>query len=149
MPPPPKPHRAALFEAMPWGGQLGLLLAGSLLLAALFALVHLPAALLLGPMIAGIILGSNGARLSLPRRAVFASQTIVGCLIARSITGDIVHAFLRDWPLLLATVLTPNYTDTLGGKNASATYSVVAYDAAGNTSTPAVATYAAAAAPAG
>jgi uncharacterized protein len=106
MPPPPKPHRAALFEAMPWGGQLGLLLAGSLLLAALFALVHLPAALLLGPMIAGIILGSNGARLSLPRRAVFASQTIVGCLIARSITGDIVHAFLRDWPLLLATVLT-------------------------------------------
>jgi membrane AbrB-like protein len=105
MPPAPKPRRAALFEAMPWGGQCALLLAGSLLLAALFAVARLPAALLLGPMIAAIILGSNGACLSVPRRAVFASQTIVGCLIARSITGDIVHAFLRDWPLLLATVL--------------------------------------------
>jgi membrane AbrB-like protein len=105
MPPAPKPRRAAWFEAMPWGGQGGLLLAGSLLLAVLFSMARLPAALLLGPMIAAIVLGSNGARLSVPRRAVFACQTIVGCLIARSITGDIVHAFLRDWPLLLATVL--------------------------------------------
>ena len=105
MPPAPKPRRPALFASMPWGWQWGLLFAGSLLLAALFARAHLPAALLLGPMIAAIILGSNGARLQLPHRAVFACQTIVGCLIARSITGDIVHAFLRDWPLLLATVL--------------------------------------------
>jgi uncharacterized protein len=65
----------------------------------------LPAALLLGPMLAGIILGSNGASIRVPRLAVFAAQTLVGCLIARSITGDIVHAFLKDWPLLLATVL--------------------------------------------
>src|SRR5262249_33270634 len=40
-----------------------------------------------------------------PRLAVYAAQTIVGCLIARSITGDIVHAFLKDWPLLLGAVL--------------------------------------------
>src|SRR5262245_8156467 len=105
MPPAPKPRRPARFETLPWAGQWGLLLAGSLLLAALFARAHLPAALLLGPMIAAIILGSNGARLRVPRRAVFACQTIVGCLIARSITGDIVTAFLKDWPLLLATVL--------------------------------------------
>jgi uncharacterized protein len=105
MPSAPKPRRAAWFEAMPLAGQCGLLLAGSLLLAVLLTVARLPAALLLGPMIAAIVLGSNGARLSVPRRAVFACQTIVGCLIARSITGDIVHAFLRDWPLLLATVL--------------------------------------------
>jgi uncharacterized protein len=105
MPPAAKPRRTAWFEAMPLGRQCGLLLAGSLLLAVLLTAARLPAALLLGPMIAAIVLGSNGARLSVPRRAVFACQTIVGCLIARSITGDIVHAFLRDWPLLLATVL--------------------------------------------
>ena len=85
--------------------QWSLLVAGSLLLAAIFAMARLPAALLLGPMLAGIVLSSNGGRIGVPRRAVYASQTIVGCLIARSITGDIVHAFLKDWPLLLGTVL--------------------------------------------
>jgi uncharacterized protein len=105
MTPPPKPRSAAVFARVsrPW--QWSILLAGSVLLAALFAAAALPAALLLGPMSAGIVLGSNGARIGVPRVAVFAAQTIVGCLIARSITGDIVHAFLRDWPLLLAAVL--------------------------------------------
>jgi uncharacterized protein len=89
--------------------------AGSLLLAAIFTMAHLPAALLLGPMLAGIVLSSNGARIGVPRRAVYASQTIVGCLIARSITGDIVHAFLKDWPLLLGTVLVIILTSGLIG----------------------------------
>jgi uncharacterized membrane protein AbrB (regulator of aidB expression) len=41
---------------------------GSLLLAAIFTMAHLPAALLLGPMLAGIVLSSNGARIGVPRR---------------------------------------------------------------------------------
>jgi membrane AbrB-like protein len=95
--------------------QWSLLVVGSLLLAAIFTMAHLPAALLLGPMLAGIVLSSNGARIGVPRRAVYASQTIVGCLIARSITGDIVHAFLKDWPLLLGTVLVIILTSGLIG----------------------------------
>ena len=43
---------------------------------------------------------------------------------------------------LLATVQAPGYTDTLGGKSRTATYTVVAFDAAGNTSAPAEAAYA-------
>ena len=43
---------------------------------------------------------------------------------------------------LLATVQAPGYTDTLGGKSPTATYTVVAVDAAGNTSAPAEAPYA-------
>ena len=41
------------------------------------------------------------------RRAlpVLAAQTIVGCLVARAITGDIVLAFVKDWPLFLGVVL--------------------------------------------
>ena len=92
-----------------------LLVVGSLLLAAIFAMARLPAALLLGPMIAGIVLGSNGARIGVPRLAVYAAQTIVGCLIARSITSDIVHAFLKDWPLLLGAVLIIILTSSLVG----------------------------------
>ena len=104
MTPPAKPP-AARFQNAPWLRQWGLLVLGSLLFAAILTTARLPAALLLGPMLAGILLGSNGASIRVPRLAVFAAQTIVGCLIARSITGDIVYAFVKDWPLLLATVL--------------------------------------------
>jgi uncharacterized protein len=105
MSPARKPRQHRLFETTSVPRQWSVLVAGSLLLAAIFALARLPAALLLGPMVAGIALGSNGARIGLPRLAVYASQAIVGCLLARSITGDIVHAFRKDWPLLLASVL--------------------------------------------
>src|SRR5262245_49761673 len=104
MSPAQKPQ-PTLLETTSAPRQWSLLIVGSAVLAAIFTMARLPAALLLGPMIAGIILGSNGARIGVPRLAVYASQTIVGCLIARSITGDIVHAFLKDWPLLLGAVL--------------------------------------------
>jgi uncharacterized protein len=105
MSPARKPSQRRLFEMTSVPRQWSVLVAGSLLLAAILAVARLPAASLLGPMLAGIALASNGARIGVPRFAVYASQTIVGCLIARSITGDIVHAFIKDWPLLLGTVL--------------------------------------------
>jgi membrane AbrB-like protein len=74
-------------------------------LAAVFELIALPAALLLGPMIAGIVMGSNGGKIRPPRLPVLAAQTVVGCLVARAITGDIVVAFLAGWPLFLTVVL--------------------------------------------
>jgi membrane AbrB-like protein len=33
------------------------------------------------------------------------AQAVVGCLVARAITGDIVLTFLKDWPLFLSVVL--------------------------------------------
>jgi uncharacterized protein len=83
-----------------------LLVAASALLALLFRLGDLPAALLLGPMIAGIALSVNGGALRVPRLPYFGAQAIVGCLVARAISSDIVVAFLKDWPLFLAIVLT-------------------------------------------
>jgi len=104
MTPQPEARAAAALKTISRHWQWGILVAGSMLVAAILAALHLPAALLMGPMLAGIALGSNGASIAVPRRAVLASQTIVGCLIARSITGDIVAAFVKDWPLLLAVV---------------------------------------------
>jgi membrane AbrB-like protein len=83
--------------------------------AAAFELIALPAALLLGPMIAGIIVGSNGGSIRPPRLAVFAAQTVVGCLVARAITGDIVVAFIADWPLFLSVVVAIIATSTAIG----------------------------------
>ncbi len=85
--------------------QWAILVAGSLILATLLELLGLPAALLLGPMIAGILLATNGGAVRVPRLPVVAAQAVVGCLIARAMTADIVLAFLRDWPLLLGVVI--------------------------------------------
>ena len=69
----------------PW--QWVLLIAGSVPFAALLEVAALPAALLLGPMIAGIVVGCNGGTIRAPRLPVFAAQTIVGCLVARAVHG--------------------------------------------------------------
>jgi membrane AbrB-like protein len=73
-------------------------------LAALLELSGLPAALLVGPMIAGILLSTNGGRIRPHRLPIIAAQTLVGCLVARAVTGDIVLAFLKDWPLFLGVI---------------------------------------------
>jgi uncharacterized protein len=105
MTPPPDPHSSGLFAAFATRAQWGVLLLCSALLAAVLEFAGLPAALMLGPMIAGIFVAVNGGRIRAPRVPVVAAQTIVGCLVAHAITGDIVVAFLKDWPLLLAVVL--------------------------------------------
>lgn len=79
--------------------QWGMLCVLSLLLSIGFLAVHLPAALLLGPMIAGIIFSMRGITLQLPRSAFLAAQAILGCMIAQNLTGSIL------------TTLTVNFTD--------------------------------------
>ena len=44
---------------------------------------HLPAALLLGPMIAGICLSLRGAEIRVPRPFFIAAQMIIGCMITK------------------------------------------------------------------
>jgi membrane AbrB-like protein len=82
-----------------------ILIAASAILATVLELVGLPAALLLGPMIAGILVAINGGAVRAPRLPVVAAQAVVGCLIARAMTADIALAFLRDWPLFVGVVL--------------------------------------------
>ena len=90
MTPPPDPKTPGFFERFSPRAQWAVLIACSCLMAAVLEVAGLPAALLLGPMIAGILLGSNGGTIRAPRLPVLAAQTIVGCLVARAITGDIV-----------------------------------------------------------
>ena len=85
--------------------QWGLLLAVSITLAALLELAGLPAALLLGPLIGGIVVSVGGGRIKVPRPPYLFAQALIGCLIAGVMTQDIVRMFLKDWPLFLAVVL--------------------------------------------
>nr|VUD24898.1 Putative transport protein [Salmonella sp. NCTC 7297] len=62
----------------------------SLLISLIFLWLHLPAAMLLGPMIAGIVLSLRGSSLQLPRGIFLAAQAILGCMIAQNLTGSIL-----------------------------------------------------------
>jgi membrane AbrB-like protein len=82
-----------------------LLLALSVTLGWALNRAAVPAALLLGPMIAAIVLALSGVRLGVPRWGFMAAQAVVGCLIARSLTTSIVVSMVRHWPTMVAVVL--------------------------------------------
>ncbi|RUV83472.1 AbrB family transcriptional regulator [Mesorhizobium sp. M1A.F.Ca.IN.020.32.1.1] len=78
---------------------LSLLFAGALELAAL------PAALLIGPMLAAILAGTNGATVRVPRALFGSAQAVVGCLVANSISVDIFPVFYAEWALFFGMVV--------------------------------------------
>ena len=85
--------------------QWGILLALSAVLVALLEWAHLPAALLLGPMIAGILIETNGGNIRVPVVPYWFSQAVIGCLVARSITPEILTTFTAHWTLFLGVML--------------------------------------------
>jgi len=82
-----------------------ILLAGSVLLSALLMLVGLPAALLLGPMIAAIAVEAGGGAIRLPRALLYVCQAVIGCMIARALTPAILGIFAQRWPILLGVII--------------------------------------------
>jgi len=91
------------------------LLALSVLLAAAFEFGRLPAALLIGPMLAAIFCGVNGAVIRPNRWLFMGSQAVVGCLIASSVQPQIFASFMNEWPLFLAIVLATLVASSLLG----------------------------------
>jgi membrane AbrB-like protein len=80
------------------------ILAVSLLFVGALEAAALPAALLIGPMMAGIVAGTSGATVRVPRLAFASAQAVVGCLVAASISPGIFPVFVAEWPLFLGTV---------------------------------------------
>lgn len=77
----------------------------SALFAALLTDVHLPAALLLGAIIAGILVETGQAEIHVPKLPFNIAQGIIGCMVAKALTLDILHTFMHRWPVFLAIVL--------------------------------------------
>ncbi len=82
-------------------GRWAVLLAASALAAGLLQWVRLPAALLLGPIAAAILVQTAGGAVTIPRAFLAAAQTVIGCLVARSITAPIVADFASHWLVFL------------------------------------------------
>lgn len=62
---------------------------------------HVPAALLLGPMLAAIVFAVSGASIRLPRGFTIGAQAILGCLIAQAIDAQLIALIGAHWELLL------------------------------------------------
>ena len=84
--------------------QWACLLIGSALFAGLLQSVHLPAALLLGPMIAGIVVASAGGRIRVTDTVFAGTQAVIGCMIGRAIPVSILHEAAMEWPVFVLGV---------------------------------------------
>ncbi|HSS28702.1 MAG TPA: AbrB family transcriptional regulator [Usitatibacter sp.] len=72
----------------------------------LWSAASLPAALLIGPMIAGIVLGVNGARLDIPRWSYLGAQGVIAAMIAGSMTPATAHTLGHGAVLFVAAAAT-------------------------------------------
>ena len=81
----------------------GLMLFSAALVAAL-EWVHIPAALLLGPMFAAIGFAASGRALKIARPLFSCAQATVGAMIAAAIPASIFHEIARQWPLFVLCV---------------------------------------------
>jgi uncharacterized protein len=73
-----------------------MLLILSALISWLWGAASLPAALLLGPMIGGIVFGVNGLHLTVARWPYLGAQGIIAAMVSAGITPSIVTAFGHD-----------------------------------------------------
>jgi len=93
------------FGSLPWTLRFCLLALVTTLLTLGLYLAHIPAALLLGPMISAILLSLCEIRLKIDSRLFTAAQGIIGCMIGRAITPDILHEMTADWPIFIGGVV--------------------------------------------
>ena len=87
-------------SALQWAA----LLIASLVCVSAFELMRLPAALLLGAIGAAIAVSWFEGGVRIPAWAFVIAQGFVGCLVARSITPDIVMTIIRKWPMFLTLI---------------------------------------------
>lgn len=63
-----------------------------------------PAAVLLGPMLAGVAFALRGADLTVPGWAFAGAQSVVGCMVAVSMTPSVLASLVLNWPAILLAV---------------------------------------------
>lgn len=76
----------------------------SIVLAALFGRLGLPASSLLGPMVAAIALTLYGLRVEAGRGAFICAQGVIGCLLGRSVPLSFLDSMSAHWAALFMGV---------------------------------------------
>ena len=96
-------------QSWPTPVRWAVLAALSTLIWLIWTAAGLPAGLLMGPMIAGIVLGVNGLRLEVPPWPYLGAQALIGAMVSASITPVIIvslsHEFVLFCSVTTATLL--------------------------------------------
>jgi membrane AbrB-like protein len=74
-------------------------------LGALLFWLHAPAALMLGPLIAAILVAAGGGRVRFPLTPFVLAQGLIGCLIAKMVPLSIMGDILAHWQMFTAAIL--------------------------------------------
>ena len=88
----------------PAGVHWGALVVATLVFVCILELTGLPAALLLGSMAAAVLVAWFEGRVGIPAWPFIIAQGFVGCLVARSISPDILMEMLRQWPMFITCI---------------------------------------------
>ena len=83
-------------SSWPAATQWAALLTLSAFISLIWGAAGLPAALLMGPMMGGIVFGVNGVRLDVPRWPYIGAQAVIAAMVSASITPAIVVSFTHD-----------------------------------------------------
>lgn len=78
-----------------------ILIAFAALMISLFRYLDIPAALLLGAMIAAVIVSISGFSLTLPRKFFYFAQSIIGCMVAQRLSIPALNILSSHWLLVL------------------------------------------------
>ncbi len=77
----------------------------SIAIGATLELVGIPAALLLGPMVAAILVSVSGSKIVVPRLPYYGAQAVVGMLIASTFNLSTMTTIGQHWSVFLAVVV--------------------------------------------
>ena len=92
-------------EAFRQARRWAILLILSVAFVVFLEIAQIPAALLLGPMIAAILLAVRDKQVMIPQTIALLAQGVIGCMIAQSIPLSILAELSRDWPIFIAGVV--------------------------------------------
>jgi membrane AbrB-like protein len=104
-------QRLGSWPAVRWS----ILVAGSLFIGWLLELIHLPAALLLGPMAMAITMALSGMNFRMPKVAFSGAQSVIGVMIASNMPPSIFSELAEQWHIFAAGILATAIAATVLG----------------------------------
>ncbi|TKI04166.1 AbrB family transcriptional regulator [Martelella alba] len=102
-------------KSLPLPVQWILLIVLSLLLGTALLLYHLPAALLMGPMLVAVTMGLGGATVRVSPKIFIGCQAVLGCMIALMLSPSILGILLSYWWLVIVVVMMTLLASGLSG----------------------------------
>ena len=82
-----------------------LLIGISVAASALLLWLAIPAALLLGPIVAGVLVTTNGGAIDVPNRPFVLAQGLIGVMVAKMLPLSIAGEMLGRWPVFVGGAL--------------------------------------------